>query len=231
MANLDPLHVLHNLAIAQRIDTPTPSMSEPTLKDKISIVCGSSSGIGADVGPGIASRGANVVLNDPFPNLQEDAEKLAASFSTRSIALAADISMVDGPTKLVDATIREFGRIDILVKNEALAVNTPFEEHSLDDWDLLVSLNGRGTFLLTQCTLRHLPEHGCRIVNIVSISSREAPFMQTIYAESKGMVNSFSKVWTKELPPKHGVTANAVSPEPTMTEGFAQAGEEFMAKI
>jgi NAD(P)-dependent dehydrogenase (short-subunit alcohol dehydrogenase family) len=55
--------------------------------------------------------------------------------------------------------------------------------------------------------------------------------MQTIYAGSKGMVDSFTKVWAKELPPKYGVTVNAVSPGPTMTEGFAEAGEAFMQKI
>ena len=55
--------------------------------------------------------------------------------------------------------------------------------------------------------------------------------MQTIYAGSKGMVDSFTKVWAKELPRKYGVTVNAVSPGPTMTEGFAKAGDEFMEGI
>ncbi|KAM3065722.1 hypothetical protein ACMFMG_011425 [Clarireedia jacksonii] len=110
-------------------------------------------------------------------------------------------------------------------------LNRPFEEQTLDDWDLLVNLNGRGTFLLTQATLPHLPTEGGRIVNIVSIAAREAPPMQTIYAGSKGMVDSFTKVWAKELLPKYGVTVNAVSPGPTMTEGFAQAGEAFVQKI
>lgn len=206
-------------------------MRGQTLQDKIAVVSGSSSGIGAEIGRELAFRGANVVLNYPFPGLREEAEKLAASLPTKSIAVEADISTIEGPRNLVDAAVKEFGRIDILVNNAALAVNKPFEEQTLDDWDLLVNLNGRGTFLLTQNTLSHLPKHGGRIVNIVSISSREAPPMQTIYAGSKGMVDSFTKVWAKELPPKYGVTVNAVSPGPTMTEGFAQAGEEFMAKV
>lgn len=206
-------------------------MPEQSLQDKIAIVSGSSSGIGAEIGRELASRGANVVLNYPFPSLREEAEKLAESLPTKSIAVEADISTIQGPRTLVDAAVKEFSRIDILVNNAALAVNKPFEEQTLDDWDLLVNLNGRGTFLLTQNTLPHLPKLGGRIVNIVSISSREAPPMQTIYAGSKGMVDSFTKVWAKELPPRYGITVNAVSPGPTMTEGFAQAGEGFMAKI
>lgn len=206
-------------------------MTEQTLHDKIAVVSGSSAGIGAEIGRELASRGANIVLNYPFQALREQGEKVAASLPTRSVAVEADISTVDGPKKLVDAAVKEFGRIDILINNAAIAVNKPFEEQTLDDWNLLVNLNGRGTFLLTQSTLPHLPKHGGRIVNIISISAREGPPMQTIYSGSKGMVDSFTKVWAKELPPKYGITVNAVSPGPTMTEGFAKAGEEFMAQV
>ncbi|KAF2111899.1 short chain type dehydrogenase [Lophiotrema nucula] len=206
-------------------------MPEQTLQNKVALVSGSGSGIGAEIARELASRGANVVLNYPFAELCEEADKLAASLPTKCIAVEADLSTIDGPSKLVGATVKEFGRIDILVNNAALAVNKPFEEQTLDDWDLLVNLNGRGTFLLTQKALPHLSAEGGRIINIVSISAREAPPMQTIYAGSKGMVDAFTKVWAKELPPKYGVTVNAVSPGPTMTEGFAQAGEVFMAKV
>ncbi|KAF9696495.1 hypothetical protein EKO04_005702 [Ascochyta lentis] len=206
-------------------------MPEQSLHNRVAVVSGSSSGIGAEIGRELASRGANVILNYPFPKLREEADKLAVSLPTRSIAVEADISTIDGPKKLVHAAVEEFGRIDILVNNAALAVNKPFEEQTLEDWDLLVNLNGRGTFLLTQSTLPYFPKHGGRIINIVSISARESPPLQTIYAGSKGMVDSFTRVWAKELPRKYGLTVNAVSPGPTMTEGFAQAGEEFMAKV
>lgn len=157
-------------------------MAGHTLQNQVAIVSGSSSGIGAEVGRELASRGANIVLNYPFSTLREEAERLAASLPTKAIAVEADISTVNGPMKLVNAAVREFGRIDILVNNAALAINKPFEEQTLEDWDLLVNLNGRGTFLLTQASLPHLPKHGGRIVNIVSTSAREAPPMQTIYA-------------------------------------------------
>jgi len=203
-----------------------------TLANKVAVISGSSSGIGAEIGRELASRGANVVLNYPFSSLQQEATSLAASLPTKSIAVEADISTTNGPMTLVEAAVKTFGRIDILINNAALAVNKPFEDHTLEDWDLLVNLNGRGTFLLTQAALPHLPkEGGGRIVNIISIAAREAPPMQTIYAGSKGMVDSFTKVWAKELPPKYGVTVNAVSPGPTMTEGFAKAGEAFMSKV
>jgi NAD(P)-dependent dehydrogenase (short-subunit alcohol dehydrogenase family) len=199
-----------------------------SLTGKIAIVSGSSSGIGAAIARELASRGANVVVNYPFPSVEAEALAVSNSLSPKAIAVCADISTLDGPQALVDAAVKEFGKIDIVVNNAALAVNLPFAEQTMEHWDSLVNLNGRGTFLLTQAALPHLTNGESRIVNIDSISSRAAPPMQTIYAGTKGMVDSFTRVWAKELPPKYGCTVNAVSPGPTMTEGFAQAGEEFM---
>ncbi|KAJ6193593.1 short chain type dehydrogenase [Bipolaris maydis] len=196
-------------------------MSQNTLilANKVAVISGSSLGIGAEIGRELASRGAHI----------QEAEALAASLPTKSIAFEADISTTDGLNILVQEALKAYDRIDILVNNAALAVNKPFEDQTLEDWDLFVNLIGRGTFLLTQATLPHVPrEGGGRIVNIVSIAAREAPPMQTIYAGSKGMVDSFTKVWAKELPSKYGIMVNAVSPGPTMTEGFAKAGQSFM---
>lgn len=206
-------------------------MPEQTLTNKTAVVTGSSSGIGAQIGRELASRGANVVLNYPFPQLREEAEKVVAGLPTKSIAVEADLSTTDGPGALIRGAVEAFGKIDILVNNAGLAVNKPFEEQTLEDWDRLVNLNGRGTFLVTQAALPHFAKEDGRIVNIVSISAREAPAMQTIYSGTKGMVDSFTRVWAKELPPKYGLTVNAVSPGPTETEGFAQAGEAFMKQI
>ncbi|KAG4438901.1 hypothetical protein IFR05_005636 [Cadophora sp. M221] len=215
------------------MDSTTTSHLVPaqTLKGKTAIVSGSSSGIGLAIARELSSRGCNIVLNYPFPSLSAQALNLTSEFTTKAIAVCANISTVEGPQALINAAVSEFGKIDILVNNAALAVNLPFEEQTLEHWDSLVNLNGRGTFLLTQAALPHLVEKGARIVNIDSISSRAAPPLQTIYAGTKGMVDSFTRCWAKELPPKYSCTVNAVSPGPTMTEGFAAAGEAFMKEM
>jgi NAD(P)-dependent dehydrogenase (short-subunit alcohol dehydrogenase family) len=213
-------------------------MPDQTLKDKVAIVTGANTGIGAAIAQELAGRGASVVVNYPFASLREAAEAVVASLPTASTSrsVEADLATASGPQSLVDAAVAAYGRVDVLVNNAGLAVNKQFSEQSLEDWNLLVNLNGRGVFLLTQAVLPHLPkaaaeegkEAGGRIVNICSISARAAPPLQTIYAGTKGMVDSFTKVWAKELPPRYGCTVNAVSPGPTMTEGFAAAGAEFM---
>ncbi|KAJ5089759.1 hypothetical protein N7532_008443 [Penicillium argentinense] len=205
-------------------------MPDQTLAEKVAIVSGSSSGIGAAIVRELSSRGANTVVNYPFSSLQDEAEGVISSLSPASdaIAVEADMSKIESPQKLVDAAISRWGRLDIVINCVAVAVNKSFEEQTLEDWDLLVNINGRGTFLLTQVALPHLTRGSGRIVNIASISGRGPPPNQTIYAGTKGMVDSFTKCWAKELPPKYGCTVNAVSPGPTKTEGFAAAGEEQM---
>lgn len=218
-------------------------MPDQTLAGKVAIITGSNTGIGAAVAQELASRGASVVINYPFPDLADEAQQVVASLPTTStsIAVEADLTTETGPQKLIDATVAKYKTIHILVNNAGLAVNKPFESQTLDDWNLLVNLNARAVFLLVQAVLPHLPKpskgssiqedpanDGGRIVNIVSISARAAPPLQTIYAGTKGMVDSMTKVWAKELPPKYGCTVNALSPGPTMTAGFAAAGDTFM---
>ncbi|KAJ5688737.1 hypothetical protein N7462_003129 [Penicillium macrosclerotiorum] len=203
-------------------------MVEQTLAGKVAIVTGSSSGIGAAIVRELSSRGANTVVNYPFPGLKDEADTVISSLPVLGIAVEGDMSKIETPQKLVDAAVAKWNRIDILVNCVALAVNKPLEEQTLEDWDLLVNINGRGTFLLTKAVLPHLTKGSGRIVNIASISARGPPPNQTIYAGTKGMVDSFTKCWAKELPPKYGCTVNAVSPGPTRTEGFAAAGEEQM---
>ncbi|OIW24362.1 NAD(P)-binding protein [Coniochaeta ligniaria NRRL 30616] len=208
-------------------------MPDQTLENKVAVITGANTGIGAAIARELSSRGASIVLNYPFPSLSGQAISVLASLPTKdtSIAVEADLSTTTGPQALIDAAVAQYGKIDILVNNAGLAVNKPFEEQTLDDWDKLVNLNARGVFLLTQAALPHLAPAGGRIVNIVSISARAAPPLQTIYAGTKGMVDSFTRVWAKELPRKYGCTVNAVSPGPTMTDGFAAAGEEFLREM
>ncbi|KAJ2906464.1 NAD(P)-binding protein [Zalerion maritima] len=208
-------------------------MPDQTLADKVAIVTGSNTGIGAAIATELASRGASVVVNYPFPSLAEGANSVVSSLATSatSIAIEADLGTKEGPAKLIDGTVVKYGRVDILVNNAGLAVNKPLPQQNMDDWDKLVNLNSRGVFLCVQAVLPHLPKQGGRIVNIVSISARAAPPLQTIYAGTKGMVDSFTRVWAKELPPEYGCTVNSLSPGPTMTDGFAAAGEAFMVAM
>jgi NAD(P)-dependent dehydrogenase (short-subunit alcohol dehydrogenase family) len=199
-----------------------------SLQGKVAVISASDSGIGAQIARELSSFGAHIVINYPFPSVADRAHQLASTLGTPSIAVEADLSTTTGPQTLIDGAVAAYGKIDILVNNAGIAINLPFEEQTLEHWDSLLNLNCRATFLLTQASLPHLSKKDSRIINICSISARAAPPMQTIYAGTKGMVDSMTRVWAKELPPKYGCTVNSVSPGPTNTEGFAAAGEEMM---
>ena len=122
-------------------------VSSKSLAGKVAVISGSSSGIGAAIARELSARGAHVTVNYPFEYLRDLAESVAASLETPGITVEADISTLGGPAKLVQAAIDQWGRVDILVNNAALAVNLPFEEQTLEHWDSLVNLNSRGLYL------------------------------------------------------------------------------------
>lgn len=197
------------------------------LSGKVAIVSGSSQGIGAAIVWELSARGATVVINYPSPSWKAGAEKVHSSLQSPGIIVEADLSTIDGPNKLVAATITKFGRLDILVNNAGVISSAPLEAQTLEQWDRLVNVNGRGVFLLTQAAVKYMTRGSGRIVNIVSSSSRYPGPGQTIYAGTKGMVESFTRCWAKELPPVYGCTVNAVSPGPTSTEGLSEARDSL----
>ncbi|RYC76901.1 hypothetical protein BFJ63_vAg20224 [Fusarium oxysporum f. sp. narcissi] len=144
----------------------------------------------------------------------------------------ADLSTVDGPRLLIEATIKEFGRLDILVNNAALSYPTQIDELSddriLKDWDRIVTLNGRGTLLLTRAALPVLSRQHSRIINISSESTRSPEPSMTIYTGTKGMIETFTRCWAKELPRRYGCTVNTVAPGPIATENLLSAPKEFL---
>jgi NAD(P)-dependent dehydrogenase (short-subunit alcohol dehydrogenase family) len=184
------------------------------LNGKVAIVTGSSRGIGATIVQKLASQGASVVINYPFPDMKEEAEDLMKSLRTPSIAVEADLSTLEGPKALINAAVQKFRKIDILVNNASTAILAPLDKATLEDWDTMLNLNARGFILTTQTVLPHL-NNSSRIVNVISVGSRLPTPFTTIYAATKGLQDVLTKQWARELPPKFGCTVNAVSPGPT----------------
>jgi NAD(P)-dependent dehydrogenase (short-subunit alcohol dehydrogenase family) len=211
--------------IASKTRTNEAKDSVPqALKDKIALVTGSCSGIGAAVARELSSRGASIVLNYPYPDLKADAEAIGATLTSKWIAVQADISTTDGPTSLVQAAVAEFGKIDILVNNAAVARLAKFDETDAELWDIHMLTNVRGAFLVTKAVLPHLPTKasggGGRIVCITSAVATQPEIHQAAYATSKGALATLTRAMAKELPPKYGCTVNAVSPGIVKTPQF-----------
>lgn len=200
-----------------------------TLQGKVALVSGSSAGIGAAIAQELAQRGASVILNYPHHGEEANANKVLQSLEkhSRSVAIEADLSTIAGPENLVKEAAAAFGKIDILVNNAGLMLG-----HSLDDPDdakvlslaqKMLDLNSRGTYLLTRAVLRVLSRENSRIVNITSGSSRTPGVDVSMYAGTKGMIESFTRSWAKELPRTYGCTVNSVAPGVVGTDSYFAA--------
>ncbi|KAI1084602.1 hypothetical protein F5B20DRAFT_591634 [Whalleya microplaca] len=202
------------------------------MKGKTAVISGSSKGIGAAIAIELSERGANIVLNYPFPDDKEECEAVGQRIQTEWIAVCADMSTSDGPGRLVAEAVARFQQIDILVSNAGMVPLGPLSEADVKTWDETFNLNSRGPFLLTKAALPHLTPYtpptatapgvggGSRIILVSSVASRAPEKEQSIYAASKGALESLIRVWAQELPPKYGCTVNGVAPGPISTLTF-----------
>lgn len=210
--------------------------SERGLQGKIALVSGSSSGIGSAIARELSAQGAIVIINYPDPSQEASArevlEMLPGSGKAESIMVQADLATHEGPKQLATAVSTTYGRLDILVNNAgrsgacSLAEATDAEIDRA--WDDIVTLNGRGTLLLTRAMLPLLSPTGSRIINIGSSTSRDPDPDMSIYAGSKAMVEIFTRCWARDLPRKYGCTVNTVAPGPVATEGLLSAPDSFL---
>ncbi|KAF4473277.1 3-oxoacyl-(acyl-carrier) reductase [Fusarium agapanthi] len=201
----------------------------PTLQGKVAIISGSSGGIGAAIARELSHRGARVVINYPFTSEKEKADAVLSTLEgpAGSITVEADLSSATGPSKLVEAAVERFGTIDILVNNAGISAPLDIRHADLDEclsaWDSMAVLNGRGTLLLTRAVLKHLAKQNSRIINICSTTSRNPEPAISLYAGTKGMIESFTRCWARDLPREYGCTVNTVAPGPVATEHVLSA--------
>ena len=198
-------------------------------KDKVAIVTGAQTGIGLAIAQKLAGEGAAVVLADIADASPQARELLARG--ARAIAMQVDVADEGSVADCVERTVGEFGRVDILVNNAAIASSIqlrPFEEIRVAEWRRMQDVNAMGPFLCTRAVAPHMrKQQSGRIVNITSGTAfKGAPFMLD-YVASKGAVMTMTRALARELGPAF-ITVNAVSPGYTLSEGNL-ANKEFLA--
>jgi 3-hydroxybutyrate dehydrogenase len=182
------------------------------LKDKISIVTGASSGIGLAISEALAKEGANVVIADIDVEGGNKAAKAILKIGRESLFVRTDVSKRKECKRLIDKTVKKFGRIDILVNNAGLQHVSPVTEFQEDKWDLLISVMLTGTFLCTKYALPYMiKQKGGRIINISSVNGLLGMKFKSAYVSAKHGVIGFTKVLALEMA-EHNITANAICP-------------------
>jgi len=184
-------------------------------KSKVVIVTGSSTGIGAGTAVKFASEGiTGLVLHgrqeEKLKKVKEQCEK-AAQGNAKILVSMGDINNEQVRQKLINDTIKEFGRLDILVNNAGISMRGTVSELSMDVFDKLFNTNVRSLVAFTQLAIPHLTKSNGNIVNISSGAAVKALPMFTFYCMSKAALDHFTRCLAVELGPK-GVRVNSINP-------------------
>ncbi len=205
------------------------------LNNKVVLITGSSTGIGAAVAKAFGANSAKVAVH--YNNSKAEAEKVASDIERsggKAITLQGDVTDSDVCARLVDDTVSRLGRIDVLVNNAGgLIKRIPIAEISEDMFDRVVALNQRSALMCTRAAVSHMRNAGGgAIINVTSIAARHGGATGAVlYAGTKGFISTITRGFAKELV-KDNIRVNAVSPgviktpfherfsTPEMLEGF-----------
>jgi NAD(P)-dependent dehydrogenase (short-subunit alcohol dehydrogenase family) len=188
------------------------SFSALDLTGRVAVVMGATSGIGKAIALGLADAGADVVPTGRRAKLAKDAASEVEARGRRSLAMAADVGDTDSIQALADATIENFGKVDILVNAAGRTVRRPTLEVSDAEWNEIMDTNLTGMLRACRVFGRHMIERRYgRIINIGSLTSVVALYEVAAYGASKAGVAALTKSLAVEWAP-HGVCVNAILP-------------------
>jgi len=182
------------------------------LKGKVAIVTGGARGIGGNIVEGFAREGANVVIGDILSDVaQELAEKLSKG-GTKVLAVKTDVSRKSDADNLVATTLKEFGKIDILVNAAGIVRDTLLVDIEEEEWEQVFAINAKSVYLVSRAVVPHMiaAKQG-KVVNISSRAGKDVPAGLSHYGASKFAVIGITQAMAKELAP-YDINVNAICP-------------------
>ena len=198
------------------------------LQNKVAIVTGAKQGIGRGIALAFAKEGCNVVISDLDQASCEVVAKEVAALGVKAVAIACDVSKKDAVDSLISQTVKEFGKLDVLVNNAGIYPFKPFMDMQEADWDKVIAVNLKSVFLTSQAAAKVMTEGG-KIVDISSIASLVGFEGLVHYCASKGGMNGMIRALAIELAHKK-INVNAVAPGAIETPGASGGMTDDMKK-
>ncbi|XP_068153945.1 cyclopentanol dehydrogenase-like [Drosophila tropicalis] len=205
----------------------------PSFKDKVVIVTGASSGIGAETAVHLAKLGGHlVVVGRNEKNLVQTVERITAANGAPVLMITADMNNEADVQRIVTTTLAKHGRIDVLVNNAGILELGNIENTSLEQYDRVMNTNVRAIYHLTMLATPELVKTKGNIVNVSSVNGIRSFPGVLAYNVSKAAVDQFTRCVALELAPK-GVRVNSVNPGVIITELQRRGGldEEAYTKF
>ena len=194
------------------------------LEGKIAIVTGAARGIGAAISRRLAEAGASVAVCDLKPEWCDETVKSLEALGVKAKGYGVNVAVSAEVDQCVKSVLADFGKIDIMVNNAGITKDGLLMRMSDDDWDAVIDVNLKGTFLFTRAVSRPMMKNkapdgtqlGGSIINIASVVGIMGNAGQANYTASKGGVIALTKTTAKELGSRN-IRCNAVAP------GFIQS--------
>lgn len=203
-----------------------------TLENQVAIITGAAQGIGFGIARCVARAGAKIVLADINEKELEIATATLAENGIEALSIACDVADPKSVSNLVSSASCAFGRVDVLVNNAGIVVVKPIDEQTEGDWNKVVDINLKGTFLCAQAVLAPMAAGGGgSIINICSISAYGFTTPHLPYTASKAGIIGLTRDFAVEVADRK-IRVNAIAPGPIETpmfDGLSQAQKDAHA--